>query len=400
MTRGVPQSRVRARDLARAAVSGALGRRMRAALSILGIALGVAALVTIVGISNSNRAHLNAQLRALGPDLLTVQPGSTFDGRKVSLPTTAPALIRRIGPVRRVAGIGLAQGTVRRTSRVPSGETNAIDVVAATDNLRSALGVALASGRWLVPGPAPLPEVVLGATAAQRLGLTTVGPESRVFIAGQYYAVIGILVRAPLAPEIDSSALVTQAAAVQGLGFDRHLTTIYVRSDESAVGDVRDVLAATANPAAAETVSISRPSDVLEAKAATDTALNTLIIVLAGIALLVGGIGVANTMIVAVLERRQEIGLRRALGGTRAHITAQFLSEATILAIAGGVVGALLGVGAAVAVAGSRGWPIAPPWAALGASLGSTIVIGVVAGLYPAIKAAHQQPTAALTGAT
>lgn len=394
-----PQSRLRADDLLRVSLTGAIGRPLRAALSILGIAIGVAALVTIVGISNSNRAHLDEELAALGPDLLLVEPGQSLTGETVPLPTTAPAMIDRIAPVTDVAAVGATGAGVFRSDLVPSTRGAGLSVSAATPSLLDTLGAHLAKGRWLTGGSAPLPEVVLGATAAERLGLTALDPGARVWIAGHYYAVVGILDPVPLAPELDTSALVSWRTATALLGFDQHPTRIYVRSVDSMVSAVRDVLAATANPGDPRGVALSRPSDLLAAKAATETALNALVLVLAGIALLIGGIGVANTMIVAVLERRSEIGLRRSLGATRRHISGQFLTEATILALIGGAVGALLGATFGAAISLSRGWPIATPWTALLASLAVTVVVGLTAGLYPAVKAARQQPTAALTGA-
>lgn len=395
---GAPQSALRPADLTRVALRGAVGRPLRAVLSILGIAIGVAALVTIVGISDANRANLNVELAALGPDMLTVQPGQSFGGQKLALPQQAPAMISRIGPVTNVAATGTTQALVYRTDLVPTGQTAGITVAAATPNLATALSTHLSSGRWLTGGPTPLPEVVLGALAAQRLGITVVYPGSRVYIAGHYYAVVGILAPAPLAPEVDSSALVSWKAATDLLGFDGHPTTIYVRSHEADVAQVRSVLAPTANPMHPDAVSISRPSDVLAAKAATDSALSSLILILAGIALLIGGIGVANTMIVAVLERRQEIGLRRALGARKKHITAQFITEAAVLALIGGAVGAAIGGCIAALTAVERNWPVVIPWLALFGSLGTTVVIGLLAGLYPALKAARQQPTTALVG--
>jgi len=394
-----PRSRLRSADLFRVSLTGAVGRPLRAVLSILGIAIGVAALVTIVGISHSNRAHLDDQLAALGPDLLLVEPGQTFSGDRVPLPTTAPAMIDKIAPVTKVAAIGTTSATVLRNDLVPPTRGGGLSVNATTPDLASALGALLVRGRWLTGGDAPLPEVVLGSTAAKRLGLTRLDPGARVWIDGHYYAVVGILGEVPLAPEIDTSALVSWQTATDLLGFDKHPTRIYVRSLDSQVNEVRAVLPATANPVTPSGVALSRPSDVLAAKHATDTALNALNLVLAGIALLVGGIGVANTMIVAVLERRSEIGLRRALGATRRHITAQFLTEAIVLALIGGAVGAAIGAAVAAGMALSRGWPVVTPWSALIASLVTTVFVGLVAGLYPALKAARQQPTTALTGA-
>jgi putative ABC transport system permease protein len=396
---GPPLPRLRHRDLVAICVAGAVGRPVRALLSILGIALGVAALVTIVGISNSNRANLDAALRALGPDLLTVAPGQTIAGQNVPLPLTAAVMARRIAPVTGVAATGLLEdATVRRSDLVPANQTGGIRVLAATPGLASLLSVQLSSGRWLTAGSAPLHEVVLGADTARLLGVSPVHPGSRVFLGGQYFGVVGVLAPAPLAPELNSAALIPWTIATAALSFDGHPTKLYVRSSESAVADVRAVLAATVSPAHPESVNISRPSDLLQAKAATDGALNTLALALAAIALLVGGIGVANTMIVAVLERRSEIGLRRALGATTRQVTGQFLGEAAILATCGGAAGALLGMCVAALTALAHGWPVVTPLPEVAVSLATTVLVGLAAGLYPALKAARLQPTDALTG--
>jgi putative ABC transport system permease protein len=180
--------------------------------------------------------------------------------------------------------------------------------------------------------------------------------------------------------------------------FDGSPSTIYVRSDVEYIEDVRAVLGRTANPEDASEVEVTRPSDVIEAKAAAATAFTELFLGLGAVALIVGGVGIANVMLMSVLERRSEIGLRRALGATRRHIAMQFVSEALALALVGGVLGVLLGAGLAVTYALSQEWtPIIPAVAVVGGII-AALAIGAIAGFYPAMRAARLSPTDALRG--
>ncbi|MFC6897624.1 ABC transporter permease [Nonomuraea dietziae] len=253
----------------------------------------------------------------------------------------------------------------------------------------------MAKGTWLNDATSRQPAVVLGARAAERLGITRTGV--RVWMGGRWFTVIGILGPMPLAPEIERSALVGFPVAEEELGFDGHPTTLYERSAEEAVEGVREVLPRTVNPENPSEVEVSRPSDALAAKAAASGAFTNLLLGLGAVALLVGGVGVANTMVISVLERRKEIGLRRSLGATRGQVRVQFLSESLLLSALGGVAGAILGALATIGYALSQGWPpVVPPWS-IGGAVGATLVIGTVAGLYPAMRAARLSPTVALS---
>jgi putative ABC transport system permease protein len=190
--------------------------------------------------------------------------------------------------------------------------------------------------------------------------------------------------------------LVGWDAAVQVLGFDGHPTVLYVRCDEQALEQVRSVLPATVNPQLPGLVRVSRPSDALIAKRATESAFGALLLGLAGVSLLVGGIGVANTMVISVLERRREIGLRRALGAHRGQIRIQFLAESVALALLGGAAGTVIGTAATLGYATWQRWPPAVPGWAVGAGAGGALLVGVVAGVYPAMRAARLSPTEAL----
>ncbi|TDB73236.1 ABC transporter permease [Micromonospora sp. KC723] len=385
------------RDVLRVGGAGLRTRPMRAFLSALGIAIGIAAMVAVVGISSSSRAELDRQLAALGTNLLTVAPGNTLFGEDATLPVESVAMIGRIGPVRQVAATGkVADSKVYRTDRIPAAQTGGISTQAAHLDLPETVGATLADGVWLNGATQRYPAVVLGSAAAERLGIGGAGPDIQVYVGGRWFSVVGILAPVPLAPELDSAALVGWPAARSYLDFDGHPTTVYTRSEDSAVEAVRAVLAATANPQAPNEVKVSRPSDALAARQATDQAFTGLLLGLGAVALLVGGVGVANTMVISVLERRAEIGLRRSLGATRGQIRLQFLAESLLLSALGGAGGAVLGTAVTATYAITQTWPTVVPAWALGGGVAATLVIGAFAGLYPAIRASRLAPTEAL----
>ncbi|MDX6313770.1 MAG: putative transport system permease protein [Streptomyces sp.] len=383
-------------DLARTASVGLRTRRMRAALSALGIAIGVAAMVAVMGLSASSQAGLLAELDKLGTNLLTVTPGQVLGGGEAKLPVDAPAMIARIGPVETVQTTGKTDAHAYRSPYIPAINTNAISVKAASLNLPAAVRTTVAQGKYLNAATAQQPVAVLGSVAASRLGIAEVHAGMRIWVGGQWFYVAGILNSATLTPEIDTSVLVGYPAAQKYLNFDGHPSMVYVRAQTDQVTDVQGVLAATANPENPDQVSVSLPSAALEARAATQSALNGLFLGLGAVALLVGGIGVANTMVISVLERRSEIGLRRALGATKGNIRLQFLAEAILLAALGGAVGVALGVLATAVYAHIKHWATVVPVLAWGGGLGAAVAIGAIAGLLPALRAARMQPTEAL----
>jgi putative ABC transport system permease protein len=383
-------------DLVRVAAIGLRTRRLRAALSALGIAIGVAAIVAVLGLSASSKAGLLAEIDRLGTNLLTVTNGQSFFGQTAELPLAAPGMVGRIGPVQEVADTGAVSVNVYRSPLIPSVNTNALTVQAATLDLPAVVGSTIARGSYLNTVTATKPVAVLGAAAAQRLGIDRVFPGLRIWLGGQWFYVAGILTPAALAPEIDSSVLVGFAAAKTYLGFDGHPSTIYLRSVTSQVAAVQSVLAATANPEAPNEVDVSQPSAALTARAQAQSALNGLFLGLDAVSLLVGAVGVANIMVISVLERRSEIGLRRALGATKGHIRTQFLSEAVLLALLGGAAGVVLGALATAVYATTRHWAVVIPATAWAGGFAAALAIGAIAGLLPAIRAARLSPTEAL----
>ena len=351
-------------------------------------------MIAVLSISESSRADLIATLDRLGTNLLRVEPGQSFLGKAATLPKTSRAMIARIAPVQGAASTAPVDATVRRTDRIPSGETGGISVFAADPELLDTVGVGLRAGRFLDAASARFPTVVLGDTAARRLGVDRIGLQ--VWIADRWFTVIGIVAPAELEPELDRAALIGYPYAEAELRLDGAPGTIYVRAHPDAIAAVRDVLAATADPQHPEQVNISRPSDALAARAAASDSFTALFLGLAAVALLVGGVGVANVMLMSVLERRVEIGLRRALGATRPHIVAQFLAEALVLAGVGGATGAAVGSAIAAAYATSQGWAVVIPATALAGGVGAAFAVGAVAGLYPAVRAARTSPSEAL----
>lgn len=383
-------------DVLRLAVYGLRARPLRGVLSALGIAIGIAAMVA-VGISTSSRAELNRLLDALGTNLLTVAPGSTLFGESATLPDESVAMIGRIGAVQTVTAIGqLSDAKVYRTDKIPAPQSGGIGTYAVRTDLLDTVSGAVASGAWLNDATAQYPAVVLGARTAQRLGIGAATGDTQIWLGGRWFTVIGILDPVPLVPRLDLGALIGWQAAQRYLDFDGDITTVYTRAGPNAVDAVRGLLARTANPARPNEVDVSRPSDALAAQAAADIAFTGLLLGLGAVALLVGGIGVANTMVISVLERRAEIGLRRSLGATRAHIRTQFLAEAFLLSVLGGGAGIVLGSGVTAVYATLQGWPtVVPAWVMAG-GIPATLLIGGVAGLYPALRAARVAPTEAL----
>ncbi len=397
MTTAPRPGRLSPADVLRLGAYGLRARPLRVVLSALGIAIGIAAMVAVVATSTSSRADLDRLLDSLGTNLLTVAPGLTLFGEEATLPDESVAMIGRIGQVESVTAIGqLPDAKVYRTNKVPVPQSGGIGTYAVRTDLLATVGASVRSGTWLNAATARYPAVVLGASTAERLGTGPLHRDMQIWLGGRWFTVIGILDPVPLAPELDLGAVIGWGAARRYLGFDGDITTVYTRTDPDAVGAVRQLLARTANPARPNEVDVSRPSDALAAQAAVDKTFTGLLLGLGAVALLVGGIGVANTMVISVLERRSEIGLRRSLGATRENIRTQFLTESLLLSVLGGGVGIALGSAVTTVYATVQDWPtVIPAWVVAG-GITAALIIGGVAGLYPAIRAARVAPTEAL----
>ncbi len=391
------RSRLRPADAVAVGTVGLRAKRGRTLLTALGIAIGIAAMVAVVGISASSRADLLAELDEMGTNLLQVQPGNSPFGEAATLPVTAPDMIRRISPVTSAAATRNVDGvTVRRTDMIPAEQTGGIAVVATEPELVETVGGTVAEGTFLNDATATLPTVVLGSEAAARLGITRLDGDPLVWIGGRWFRVIGILDPVPLGPDLDRSALIGYPVARELFDIDESASTVRVRTDPDQVTAVRSVLGPTANPESPDEVNVTRPSDALEAKAQADETLTALLLGLGGVALVVGGVGIANVMVISVLERRAEIGVRRALGATRSHVRTQFLVESVMLAGLGGALGVALGAATTAVYADLRDWRLAIPLAGLAGGVAASLVVGGLAGLYPAARASRLPPAEAV----
>jgi putative ABC transport system permease protein len=403
------EGRLQLRDWLRVASVGLRTRRLRAGLSALGIAIGTAAIVAVLGLSSSSQAGLLAEIDRLGTNLLTVETGQSLTGAEAKLPVEAPARLTHLADVDQVAHTALLrEEKVYRNSLIPAASTGGLEVRATSLNLPAVLGTGVARGSWLNEATARVPVAVLGSAAAQRLGIDQLHAEARIWLGGQWFTVVGVLEPSPLVPDIDSSALVGYPAAESYLGYVSLVrgaaeagppSSIYVRTATGYEVAVQSVLARTANPEAPNEVNVSQPSDALTARAAAAGAFDSLFLGLGLVALIVGAVGVANIMIISVLERRSEIGLRRALGATRGQIRTQFLAESILLAVIGGVVGVLAGAAATAVYATSKNWAVVIPVEAWTGGIASALVIGASAGLMPAMRASRMPPTVALRSA-
>lgn len=396
MASTLQQSRLNFADLLRAATIGIRTRKQRAALSALGIMIGIAAMVAVLGLSQSSKWELLAQLERLGTNLLTVAPDAGLGRGSGTLPAAATDMIARIGPIESTSMLSAINAQVYRNDLIPKGKTGGISVQAVDQDLLDVLGGSVADGMWFDEARAAYPNVVLGSVAAERLGVHEVSGTQPVWLANRWFTVIGILDLFELAPDLDRSVFIGHTAAEVYLDHENLPTRVLVRVNPAKVDQVLKVLAATANPEFPEEVTVDKPSDALEAQEAADDAFTALLLGLGAVSLLVGGVGIANVMVISVLERRGEIGLRRALGATKRHIASQFLGEALLMGAMGGSGGILLGFAVTAIYANIKGWAtLVPPIAVIG-GIAAALLIGGIAGLYPASRAARLSPTEAL----
>jgi putative ABC transport system permease protein len=398
------RSALRPADLLRTATVGLRARKLRAMLSGLAVAVGIAAVVSVLGITRSSESALLAEIDLTGTNMLTVANGQDLSGQEVELPEQASGMIGRTQGVQQVAPTAALSGySIYRTDKMPGYASNGLGLRACDQRLPAATGATMRQGTFLTAATARYPVVVLGYQAAVALGVTK--PGARIWVAGSggitgtWMTVSGILNPVPLAPEIDTSVLVGFGAAAQLFGYDGHPSRIYVRSVTDQTAQTAALLAPAAWPDHPDQVQVSRPSDALTARIAVQNSGTTLFVGLGAIAILAGGLGIANVMVISVLERRPEIGLRRSLGARRGHIGAQFLTEAVLVSAAGGVTGTVIGSAVTLGVAANRHWAAAIPASAVGGGLAVAVGVGALAGCYPALRAARLSPADALRSA-
>jgi putative ABC transport system permease protein len=387
-------------DLITIGLVGLRTRKLRAALSALGIAIGIATMIIVTSIPASSERAVVDQITALGTNVLQAWPAPS-DDKPTSMPRESVAMVARIGPVQVVSAVANTHTVIRRSELVDGTDDSGLAVLATDLNLLGAVNAEVAQGTFLNATTERLPTVVLGSVAAARLGVSDTRVDGRpvgVVIGGQSFTVVGVLRTTPLSPALDRAALVGWDSATELLDFDGRPTMLYLRCDETAIDAVRAVLPATVDPDSPGSIRVSRPGDALKAKKLTQNAFSSLFLALAGVSLLVGGVGVANTMVISVLERRREIGLRRALGATRGQIRGQFLIESVALAMLGGAAGVLAGLLVTFGYTTHQGWTAVIPVTAVAGGLLGAVAVGAAAGLYPAIRASLITPNEALSG--
>ncbi|WP_066522343.1 ABC transporter permease [Curtobacterium ammoniigenes] len=387
------RSSIGAFDLLRLGLFGLRTRPTRVVLSALGIAIGIAAMVAVVGISSSSKAKLDQVLDLLGTNVLTIRASQRAE---LPIPDTAVQSVLRQDGVLDAAAVATAgTGRVYRSPLVPEYQSSGINVMGSWGDVPGVLGVTPTSGRWLPDGAEALPQMVLGSAAARALGIGAVNANTRVWAGGQWVQVVGVLPPVELDPELDYAAFVPRSLA-RTMGFSGNPERVHVRADPNRVASVGARLARGVSPLDSQNLAVSKPTDALAAKNASDDSFAGLLVGVGAVALLVGGIGVANTMVITVLERRAEIGVRRALGARRRHILDQFLVESLLLSSIGGIAGVAIGIAVTAAFAVAQSAPIAVPFWVVGGAVVATVVIGGVSGLYPSTRAARIPPTSAL----
>jgi ABC-type antimicrobial peptide transport system permease subunit len=395
-----PSRVVGAADLLREAVAAVLAKPTRLLITGSGTALGIAALVAIAGLTTTAATQIVSRLDGLAATEVVVAPAPPAAGQPQTnvLPWDAEARLSRLNGV--VAAGTLtrldAAGAVR-TRPSPSSEALQVDLVSASPGLLDAVRGAMAAGRWFDAGHSARGDdvAVLGRAAAERLGVADVSRRPAVFVGDRAFTVIGVLGATAREPGLLDSLIVPDGTARAHLG-TRAPGSVHVDTALGAARLIGSQAALALAPQAPAQLEVSMAPEPRAVRAGVAGDLRALFLLLGAVSLVVGGLGIANTTLVGVLERTSEIGLRRSLGAARRHVAVQFVAESTAVGAVGGVVGTCLGILVVVAVSAAKSWtPVLEPWApAVGVAAGG--VIGLLAGSYPAWRAAAIEPIAAL----
>lgn len=390
------KQRLKIKDLFFVALYGVRARRGRAALTSIGIGIGIAAIVAVTGISASGRADLLATLESLGTNLIKASPQAGFFGTQEKLPDGVVGMVERIGPVEEVTSTTQTDLIVRRSNFISEFEGGGISTIVTSPELLKVVGGNLIEGRFIQDGLSNIPVTVLGSVTASRLGINTLETPTKILIGNEWFGVVGILDELKIHPDLDRSVFIGYGVAKTLFDIDKEPTTIYVRANPTYIEDVVEVIAPSMNPENPDQVQVSRPSDALEAQEAADAAFTNLLLGLGSVALLVGGVAIANVMVMSVLERRMEIGVRRSIGATRKEIRYQFLLESIVLSGIGGLVGVVLGTGVTLGYTNYTDIVFSIPVSQVLGAILLALLIGAISGVYPAIKASKIQPAEAV----
>ena len=390
------KQRLKIKDLFFVALYGVRARRGRAALTSIGIGIGIAAIVAVTGISASGRADLLATLESLGTNLIKASPQAGFFGTQEKLPDGVVGMVERIGPVEEVTSTTQTDLIVRRSDFISEFEGGGISTIVTSPELLQVVGGNLIEGRFIQDGLSNIPVTVLGSVTASRLGINTLETPTKILIGNEWFGVVGIIDELKIHPDLDRSVFIGYGVAKTLFDIDKEPTTIYVRANPTYIEDVVEVIAPSMNPENPDQVQVSRPSDALEAQEAADAAFTNLLLGLGSVALLVGGVAIANVMVMSVLERRMEIGVRRSIGATRREIRYQFLLESIVLSGIGGLVGVVLGTGITLGYTNYTDIVFSIPVSQVLGAIPLALLIGAISGVYPAIKASKIQPAEAV----
>jgi len=388
----------RLREILGVALAGLGARKVRTALIALGPMLGVASIIAAVGMSQSAKGDLRAKLQKLGTNLIVVEASDTFggaSGSQAKLPKEAVQRAYRVPMVEKVAPVvelsNIQVSPTRESQDYFS--TLPVAVRVADTNLPAVLGAKLRAGRWLDDADATTGTraAVIGSDLAKNF--TYLNDEIRTIrLNGVDYAVVGVLDPVDLVPAANSSVYIPHVAAKRDFDADPEPTTMYVRVRNGTTDRAKSMLPVAIALGGDETVTTTVPSSLLQAEAQVDKTLQAVVIAMGALALVVGGVGIANVMSISVIQRSSEIGIRRAIGHTRSIIGSQFLIEAFLVGIAGGAAGALIGSIAVYVGSHVEHWtftlePFLLVWAG-----GLAVFVATVAGIYPATKAARLEP--------
>jgi putative ABC transport system permease protein len=383
------------RDLVGVALKGLTARKVRTLLIMLGPIIGVAAMVCAIGLTESAKGELQAQLAQLGTNLIIAQAGGTFGSQNPTFPENAVARVESVSSVSAAAATANLSGVVSVPVQGAKDYYEAFPapVRAAGVGLPSVLQVPMISGRWLDLADLQLhtSAAVLGEGIAKQYGYLP-GESRTIRLNNANFAVVGVLGPVALDPELDNAVFVTEWSAKHVLGTNGEPNQLYIRAAPGATQSTANAIPTAISLGGPDQVSTQIPSDVLQAAAQANKTLQEVALLAGLLALVVGGVGIANVMSISVIQRSSEIGIRRAVGHSRSKIAAQFLLESLFVGLLGGLGGAGFGVAIVYGVSAVAGWVAVIDYGTIPLWMGLALLVAVGAGLFPSIKAARLEP--------
>ncbi|MDG2025963.1 MAG: ABC transporter permease [Acidimicrobiales bacterium] len=399
-------------DLISVALSGLTSRVSRTLLIMLGPIIGVSAIVAAVGLTESAKGDLQADLAELGTNLITADAAGSFGAQNPSFPEDVVERVSSLSGVESVTGVRALDGIITSPYDAATTYYTAFPtpVLTADPGFLEVMQIELLSGRWLndFDYENGARVAVIGVDIANEFNYLA-GDNRTLLLDGLEFGIVGVYDNVRLADAFNTSVLIPPLAADNEFDTGLETNTLYIRADPERVEEVEDNLPIAINLGGSEEVNTSIPSDALEASAKADSTLQVIVASMGILALIVGGVGIANVMSISVIQRSAEIGIRRALGHGRGLIAWQFLLEAVAVGFFGGLAG--VGVGIFIVVFASRifDWThVLDPVLVIGSlefsshsmgvptvyllGMGAALLTSVVAGLYPSVKAARLEP--------